>query len=137
MIARIYPYSLYGAWLVSLSAVLGSLYFSEIAGYVPCTLCWVQRILMYPLVLLLGIATYRNDRSIIIYTLPMSIIGGLIALWHVLIQKIPSLKELGQCTVGVPCNEDYINWFGFVTIPTLSLLAFILISGFLWFGRER
>lgn len=127
-------YSLYCAWIVAVIATAGSLYFSEIKEFIPCTLCWVQRIFMYPLVIILGIATYRQDHSISIYTLPLSIIGGLVALWHVLIQKIPALKELGKCKIGVPCNMDYINWFGFITIPMLSLIAFILITLLLIFS---
>lgn len=121
-------YGLYLAWIVAIVATAGSLYFSEIKGFIPCTLCWVQRIFMYPLVIVLGIATYRRDQLISIYTLPLSIIGGLVALWHVLIQKVPALKEVGQCKIGVPCNTDYINWLGFITIPMLSLTAFVLIT---------
>ncbi|SHE52235.1 disulfide bond formation protein DsbB [Seinonella peptonophila] len=130
-------YGLYFAWIVAVVATLGSLYFSEIKHFVPCTLCWMQRIFMYPLVIVLGIATYRQDRKIVYYTLPLSIIGGLIALWHVLIQKVDALKIMGQCKVGVPCNVDYINWLGFITIPILSLTAFCLITIFLWLARKR
>ncbi|RAL26800.1 disulfide oxidoreductase [Thermoflavimicrobium daqui] len=125
-------YGLYFAWIISIVATLGSLYFSEIAQYVPCTLCWYQRILMYPLVILLGIASYRNDVRIIPYTLPLSIIGGGIALFHYLQQKVPGLAEIAPCTVGVPCNKDYIDWLGFITIPFLALIAFILITLCLW-----
>ncbi|SEN21154.1 disulfide bond formation protein DsbB [Lihuaxuella thermophila] len=125
-------YSLYFAWIVSLVATGGSLYFSEIAGYIPCTLCWFQRIFMYPLVFLLGIASYRDDRSIIPYIYPLTIVGGLISLYHVLLQNIPGLANISPCTVGVPCHLDYIHWFGFITIPVLALTAFILISLLLW-----
>ncbi len=128
----IQSYSLYFAWIVSLVATLGSLYFSEIAGYIPCTLCWFQRIFMYPLVFLLGMASYRNDRSIIPYIYPLTAVGGSISLYHVLLQNIPGLAKISPCTVGVPCHLDYIHWFGFITIPVLALTAFILISLFLW-----
>ncbi|TDF96392.1 disulfide bond formation protein B [Paenibacillus piri] len=124
-------HALYWAWVVSLVATLGSLYFSEILGYEPCKLCWFQRIFMYPQAILLGMACYRNDRKMAAYLLPLSIIGGCISLYHVAEQKIPALAKLLPCTVGVPCNEDYINWLGFITIPTLALIAFVLMTCFL------
>ncbi|SDX03912.1 disulfide bond formation protein DsbB [Marininema mesophilum] len=130
-------YCLYLAWLVALIALGGSLYFSEVASFVPCKLCWIQRIFMYPLALILGIASYRGDRGIISYTLPMSIIGGFVSLFHYLEQKVPGLAAMAPCTEGVPCSQDYINWLGFITIPLLALVAFVLISVLLWMGRER
>lgn len=127
---------LYLAWVVSLIAVGGSLYFSEALDFVPCKLCWFQRIFMYPLVILLGIASYKNERSAVPYALPLSIIGGSISLYHYAEQKIPGLANWLPCTAGVPCNQYYINWLGFVTIPFLALIAFILITCFLWVGRR-
>jgi disulfide bond formation protein DsbB len=128
-------YSLYLAWVVSLVAVTGSLIFSEYMGFEPCKLCWFQRIFMYPLALLLAMACYRNDRRQIPYLLPLSIIGGLISLYHYAEQKIPALAKLLPCTVGVPCNGQYINWLGFITIPFLALIAFIMMTCLLWMGR--
>jgi disulfide bond formation protein DsbB len=125
-------FGLYFAWIVSLVATGGSLYFSEVLGWVPCTLCWYQRICMYPLTILLGIASYRNDRNIILYAVPLAAIGGSISLFHYLEQKVPGLAGLFPCRVGVPCSVDYINWLGFITIPFLALVAFILILLFLW-----
>jgi disulfide bond formation protein DsbB len=129
-------YALYLAWVVSLVAVCGSLFFSEVMGFEPCKLCWFQRIMMYPQVLLLGIACYRNDRRIIPYVMPLSILGGVISLYHYAEQKIPGLAKLLPCTIGVPCNQDYIDWLGFITIPLLALAAFILITTFLWIGKD-
>lgn len=119
---------LYVAWVISIVATLGSLYFSEIAGFVPCELCWYQRIFMYPLVIFLGVAVFRDDATIKWYVLPVSIIGASIGVLHYLQQKVPGLSGLTPCAEGVPCNIEYINWFGFVTIPFLSLTAFILIT---------
>ncbi|MFJ5769449.1 disulfide oxidoreductase [Psychrobacillus sp. NPDC093180] len=116
------------AWITSLIAVVGSLFFSERMGFIPCTLCWYQRILMYPLVIFLGIAFYRNDREIYKYILPISIIGIVMSSYHYALQKIPSMHEFSSCTSGVPCTGQYINWFGFVTIPFLALIAFIFIT---------
>ncbi|PZE20863.1 disulfide bond formation protein B [Paenibacillus xerothermodurans] len=130
-------YSLYLAWAVSLAAVAGSLYFSEVMLFEPCKLCWFQRIFMYPLVILLGMACYRDDRRLAPYLLPMSIIGGCIALYHYLEQKIPALAELLPCTIGVPCNGQYINWFGFITIPFLALVAFVFITCLLWINSQE
>lgn len=119
---------LLSAWLVSIIAMVGSLFFSERMGFIPCTLCWYQRILMYPLVIFLGIAFYRNDRDIYKYILPISVIGMLVSSYHYALQKIPSMHEFSVCTSGVPCSGQYINWFGFVTIPFLALIAFTFIT---------
>ncbi|WP_245804680.1 disulfide oxidoreductase [Halobacillus hunanensis] len=121
-------YLLYMAWIISVLATLGSLYFSDIRGFVPCELCWVQRIFMYPMSIILGIATFFNDRKVIKYVLPLSIIGGLVSIFHYMEQKVPGFAKIKPCTQGVPCSSEYINWFGFITIPFLALLAFSLIS---------
>ncbi|MEK4244279.1 disulfide oxidoreductase [Psychrobacillus sp. FSL K6-2684] len=123
--------SILAAWLVALTSTIGSLFFSERMGFIPCTLCWYQRILMYPLVFLLGVAFYRNDKKIYVYALPLSIIGICVSSYHYALQKIPSLQEFSACTSGVPCSGQYINWFGFVTIPFLALLAFVMITVFM------
>ncbi|WP_341769670.1 disulfide oxidoreductase [Effusibacillus lacus] len=124
------------SWSISIVAVLGSLYFSEVAGYVPCTLCWFQRIFMYPLAVILGIASYRGDTHITNYVLPFSIIGGSFSLYHYLEQKISYFGELTPCRVGIPCNVEYINWFGFITIPFLALACFFLITVIMWIIRR-
>lgn len=121
-------YALYLAWVVALAATLGSLYFSEIREFVPCQLCWIQRIFMYPLTILLGIAAFTNDVRMRLYILPLTLIGGAISLYHYLVQKVPGFADIKPCVQGVPCNIQYINWFGFVTIPFLALSAFTLIN---------
>lgn len=119
---------IYLAWVVSVVATLGSLYFSEVRLFVPCTLCWYQRILMYPLVLILGIASYKQDTSVTRYALPLSLIGTLVAGFHYLEQKVPWISSSAVCRSGVPCEIQYINWLGFVTIPLLAFVAFTLIT---------
>lgn len=119
---------LYAAWLVAVVATLGSLYFSEVRLFVPCTLCWYQRILMYPLAVVLGIAAWRGDAGIVRYVLPLSTFGAIVAGYHLLEQKVPGFGFPEACRGGVPCNVAYIDWLGFVTIPTLSLVAFVLIT---------
>ena len=132
MRSMVQKYGLYLAWLVALTATLGSLYFSEIRGFVPCELCWIQRIFMYPLSIILGIAVFTDDRTVKKYVLPLTIIGGFISLYHYLVQKVPGFADIKPCVQGVPCSAQYINWLGFVTIPFLALTAFTLITVLLW-----
>lgn len=120
--------NLYVAWLVAIVATLGSLYFSEVRHFVPCTLCWYQRILMYPLVVVLGIAAWRQDRTIRVYALPLSILGIAVASFHYLEQMVPGFGAEALCSSGVPCSGRYIEWLGFITIPFLALVAFTLIT---------
>lgn len=129
-------YALAFAWIVSVIATLGSLYFSEIRMYDPCKLCWLQRIFMYPLTIILGIAVFKNENFIAKYAQPLSIIGWIIALWHVLQQKVPGFANILPCKVGVPCSVDYINWLDFITIPVLSLIAFTFINVFLFIVKK-
>jgi len=130
-------YTLYMAWVVSVVATLGSLYFSEIRGYIPCELCWYQRIMMYPLSLFLGVATFCNEKQIKKHVLPLSIFGGAISLFHYLEQKVPGFAAIKPCTQGVPCSAEYINWLGFITIPFLALIAFSLITFFMVLTKSR
>jgi disulfide bond formation protein DsbB len=120
--------SLLLSWLAAVIATLGSLYFSEVLNFIPCTLCWYQRIFMYPLAIILGIAFYRNDQGIFRYTLPLSIIGMIISGYHNALQKIPYLQQFEMCKSGVPCSKDYLNWLGFITIPMMAFTAFTIIT---------
>ena len=129
-------YGLYMAWLVALIATIGSLYLSEVMLFEPCRLCWFQRIFMYPLAIMLGIACFRNDRTIIRYSLALSIPGGLIALYQYLLQQVPAVQKLTPCKVGVPCHLDYLDWYGWITIPLLALIALLLITIILWLAKE-
>jgi disulfide bond formation protein DsbB len=129
--------SLLLAWISAIIATTGSLYFSEVRHFIPCTLCWYQRIFMYPLVILLGIAFYRNDRGIYKYVLPLSIIGMLLSGYHTVLQKIPYLQQFEMCTTGVPCSKDYLNWFGFITIPLMAFVAFTIITICLLYMKKK
>lgn len=130
-------YSLYLAWVVSVVATLGSLYFSEIRGFIPCELCWYQRILMYPLVLILGIGTFQNDSSVERFVMPMAVIGWFVSLFHYLQQKVPGFAEIKPCSSGVPCSAQYINWLDFITIPFLAFTAFSLIIVFMFLIKKQ
>jgi disulfide bond formation protein DsbB len=112
----------------ALVATLGSLYFSEVRGYEPCTLCWYQRILMYPIVLISGIALFQKNARIALTTGIFAIVGGSISLYHYGIQKITFLGESAPSCGIVSCTGEYINYLGFITIPFLALVAFIIIS---------
>jgi disulfide bond formation protein DsbB len=120
--------SLLFSWFAAVIATLGSLYFSEILHFIPCTLCWYQRIFMYPLAIILGVAFYRNDRGIYRYSLPLSIIGMVISGYHILLQKVPYLQQFEMCKTGVPCSKDYLNLLGFLTIPMMAFTAFTIIT---------
>lgn len=120
--------SLSAAWLVAIIATLGSLSFSEILGYTPCELCWYQRILMYPLAVILGIAVFRGERQVIWYALPLAVTGMLLAGYHYLYQRLPVLQQATECTGSVSCSDQSAQWLGFITIPLLSFTSFLLIS---------
>ena len=122
-------YAMYLAFLQAWAAVLGSLYFSEIKDLTPCFLCWVQRIFMYPLIFIFTVAILRRDKNVAYYVLPLSISGVLIGLYQYLLQMTPlSRVELATCSVTAPCSAIDIMFFGFVTIPFLSMTAFLVIS---------
>lgn len=123
-------------WILSAIATSGSLYFSEIKGFIPCTLCWYQRIFMYPIFLLTSTSLLLKDKKINNYLLTLSIPGFLLALYHVLLQKTSLFSSFEPCSVGVSCASEYVNWFGFVTIPLLSFTAFFLISITLIYKKE-
>ncbi|MGP4106604.1 disulfide oxidoreductase [Virgibacillus sp. L01] len=114
-------------WAQALLALLGSLFFSEVMGYIPCELCWIQRILMYPLVIIYGVAAIKKDIAVALPGLILSGVGVLVSIYHYLIQKMPALQEAGGSCGAVPCNTQYVNYFGFVTIPFLAGIAFIVI----------
>jgi disulfide bond formation protein DsbB len=118
------------AWAVSLAAMLGSLYLSEVAHLVPCSLCWYQRIAMYPLVFVLGVGMLRAEPGVWRFALPLPVVGLLISAYHVTIQWRPSL-DIEMCTSGVPCTGRYLAVFGFVTIPTMAGAAFLLVIALL------
>jgi disulfide bond formation protein DsbB len=115
------------AWIVSLSATLGSLFFSDVMGFPPCTMCWYQRICMYPLTLIFLVSLIRHDKNVIFYAAPLAAIGWAWAFYHSLLIYDFITEEATPCSFGVPCSVKYINWLGFIDIPTLSLSAFTLV----------
>lgn len=129
-------YALYFAWLVSLLALIGSFYWSERLHLEPCTLCWMQRAFLVPLVVMLGIATYREDRAVFRYAFPLAVLGTLTALYHVLVQKLPASIFPKFCSGRVSCTEEVVLYFGYITAPMLSAATFLLISLLLLSSRR-
>jgi disulfide bond formation protein DsbB len=117
-------------------ATAGSLYYSEVAGYPPCVLCWYQRIAMYPLVIVLGVAAWRRDRAVWRTGLPIVAIGAAISTYHVLIERVPSLAT-ESCQVDVPCTVRWVWELGFVSIPFMALTAFLFIGALLLGVRQQ
>jgi len=111
--------------------MIGSLYFSEIAHLVPCELCWYQRIAMYPLAPMLGIAAVREDLGIRPYAWVLAASGALIAAYHYVIEWVPNL-EATACSAEVPCTVPYFREFGFVSIAFMALCGFLAIATLLY-----
>lgn len=121
---------LYFSWMVSIAALLGSLFFSEVMKLVPCKLCWLQRICMYPLVFIFGTGLIIKDKNLPYYVLPLSITGWFIAFYHVLLYNKILPEAVGFCEAGISCTTKYVSYFGFLSIPMMSLIAFTMITGF-------
>lgn len=118
----------YCCLIVALGATLGSLFFSELMHFPPCVLCWYQRICMYPLVIILSVGILRKNKELPLYVLPLSIIGLVISIFHNLLYYEILPEAAAPCTAGVSCTTKFIEYFGFVTIPFLSMVSFILIT---------
>lgn len=119
---------IYLSWMISVIAMLGSLYFSGVMLLPPCSLCWWQRICMYPLVILFAVAFIRKDNACIYYTTPLIVIGLFISIYHNLLYYGLIEKSIIPCTSGVSCTSIQIEWFGFITIPLLALGSFLLLT---------
>jgi disulfide bond formation protein DsbB len=123
------PNALAMGWIVALLATAGSLYFSEVAHFEPCLLCWYQRIAMYPLVVILAIAAARRETAGALYAAALAGIGAVIAAYHVTLEWFPGLDS-GACDPNNPCTLVWFRVFGFISLPTLALAAFLLILTF-------
>ena len=119
------------AWLVAAASTLGALFLGEVMGYTPCVLCWYQRIAMFPLVLVLAAGLFPFDPRVVRYALPLAVAGWLLAAFHLALVAGWIPESIKPCQQGVPCSDVQITWFGFVTIPLLSVIAFSIIAGLL------
>ncbi len=114
-------------WLIASTSALGSLFFSEIMDFPPCALCWYQRAFMFPLAIILLIGLFPYDKSVIKFSLPLAAGGLGFAIYHWLVYSGFIPENLQPCSQGVSCSEKYIDLFGFITIPMLSLISFSII----------
>lgn len=128
----IVQYSLLLMFLVSAGAMMGSMFFSEIAMWIPCKYCWYQRIFLYPQVLLLGLALWKGDRGIVSYILLLSVVGMVFSLTHY-VEQLQSLlrPELFDPNIpcdltGVSCRSTELLRYGFITIPYMAMAPFFL-----------
>lgn len=121
-------YSYIFMFIISITATLGSLFYSEIAKFTPCILCWYQRIMMYPQPLLLYVGIARNERVLKPYLLLLNIIGFGIALYHYTLQRFPE-QLISPCSIvgaSTSCIKGYTFSYGFISIPFMALTAFAL-----------
>ncbi|MGZ8629428.1 MAG: disulfide oxidoreductase [Actinomycetota bacterium] len=129
------PSAIWLAFLVALTATLGSLYLSEIAHFIPCKLCWYQRIAMYPLVPILAIAAWKRDAGIWRYAVPVAAIGAAISIYHYQLERFPNQASV-SCSAEAPCTVVWIWKFHFISIPFMALSGFALIIALLLVARS-
>ncbi len=127
-------YELWAGFVVAAIATGGSLFLSEIRAFIPCDLCWFQRVCMYPLSWILLVLAWRGDHRISRYLLPFPVFGAGVSVYHLLIEH-GVITEPQSCSIlpGSPvgCGTQWINEFGYITIPLLALTGFLLLIGFL------
>ena len=133
--ATVGPQAMALGFVVALIATVGSLYLSEVANFIPCKLCWYQRIAMYPLVAVFGVAAARADVRAWIYGAVLAAVGAVISGYHVLIERFPSLDS-ASCDPNAPCSLKWVEHFGYLTIPTMAGSAFLLILALMLAARS-
>ncbi len=119
---------LFACWLVVTGATLGSLFFSEVMELPPCSLCWYQRLFMFPLPIVVGAGLFPFDRKVVRYALPLAGAGCAVAFYHTLLQQGIIPESAAPCRQGVSCSDAQIELLGFLSIPMFSLLAFMAAS---------
>lgn len=128
---------LFGAWVIALTATGGALFIGEVMGQAPCVLCWHQRAFMFPLAILLAVATFRSDLETWRYAVPLAAVGWLIAAYHSLLYLGFLPKSVEPCGAGPSCSDANMTILGAVPIPLLSLGSFTLIIAMLLMARRR
>ena len=128
---------IFSAWLIAAVSTLGSLFFSEVMELIPCVLCWYQRIFLFPLAIILLIGLFPLDKKVVNYALPLAIIGLLFTVYHCLLFFGVIPENLQPCSQGVSCTDDNMELFGFLPIPLLALIAFLMIIILLLKARTR
>lgn len=128
---------LFVAWLIAVIATLSALFIGEVMGQTPCLLCWYQRIAMFPLVVILGVACLVEDQRAWRYVAPLGVVGFMIAVWHNLLYFKIMPQAIEPCGAGPSCSSAAMTILGGVPIPALSLLAFALILALIWLARRK
>jgi disulfide bond formation protein DsbB len=114
-------------FVTSLGALVGSLLYSNIAGFPPCELCWIQRIFMYPQTVVAFLAMIKKDKNIVSYLFPLSILGGVVALYHSLVNWGIGGSLLACTATGGECARVYVLEYGYITIPFMALTSFVYL----------
>jgi len=124
-------------WIIASVSTLVSMFFSEIMEFPPCALCWYQRVFMFPLVFIFLVGLFPFDKSIIKFALPLAIAGWVFAFYHYLLYSGIIPESIQPCSQGVSCSETYLDLFGFLTFPMLSLISFSTIIVLLFLLKRR
>ena len=125
------------AWLLATISTLGALFLGEVMGYTPCQFCWYQRIAMFPLVFVLAAGLFPFDPKVVRYALPLAIAGWLLAVFQMALVAGLIPESVTPCQKGVPCSDLQVVWFGFISIPLLSVLAFSSIIALLFTAHSK
>ena len=128
--------ALYYAWFISLAGVVISLYYGEVLNNQPCNLCWYQRIALFPLAYLLGLAVYTNNLKLAKYCLPFAIFGAIFAAYHTMGQWFPFLERARICGYHDECAAPIFSFYG-ITFPILSVIGFLLITLLLFIAQKK
>lgn len=125
------------AWVLATISTLGALFLGEVMGYTPCQFCWYQRIAMFPLVFVLAAGLFPFDPKVVRYALPLAIAGWLLAVFQMALIAGLIPESVTPCQKGVPCSDLQVVWFGFISIPLLSVLAFSSIIALLFTAHSK
>lgn len=128
-------YSVHLAFLVSLAAILGSLFYSEVIGFEPCVLCWWQRVFLYPSAVILLVSLIKNDKSVFMYVVPLTLIAGLVALYQSY-ANFGGISVLSCTGAEGACSKLFVKEFGYVTIPVMSLTVSLYVLFLAWVNKK-
>jgi len=134
LIAFIGKQALWLAFLASLVAVVGSLFYSEVIGFEPCVLCWWQRVFLYPLVVIFGMALWKKNNSAFLYAVPLALLASLVSLYQHY-ASVSGVSLLSCTAVGEACSKLYVLAFGYITIPLMGLTIGLYILLFAWISK--
>ncbi len=121
-------------FLISLASLCGSLFYSELVGYVPCVLCWWQRVFLYPQTILFGVALWQKRKDVFSYSLPLVLLSTIVSLYHEYVYM--GGHSILPCTaLGGACSKIYVLEFGYITIPMMSLTAALFLLLLAWIHK--